>query len=96
MHVLDITIVSMRFSDDASMILGDVQLELGQSRTATTGTQTITLRCQSTPSRRVRPDSLLVGDALRQLRRMPVVRSGEARLTFAKGLKPLGAERRVA
>ncbi|MEM6277343.1 MAG: hypothetical protein AAF714_10365 [Pseudomonadota bacterium] len=87
MTVLDILVVTMGFSNDGREVLGDVRFSLRDLK----GTErNLTIRCQCPVSKRIRPDALLIGDAIRQLRRMPEIRSGEARLRFAKGLKPLG------
>jgi len=86
MTVLDILIVSLGFGSDGREVVGDVQFMIDHPGG---GTRTLTMRCQCQTSRRVRPDALLIGNAIHQLRRMPEIRSGQARLHFAKGLKPL-------
>ncbi|MEM1375536.1 MAG: hypothetical protein AAGF78_14270 [Pseudomonadota bacterium] len=86
MTVLDILVVTMGFSDDGREVLGDVRFSLRDTADAV---RSLTMRCQCPVSKRIRPDALLIGDAIRQLRRMPEIRSGQTRLRFAKGLKPL-------
>ncbi|MEM1375579.1 MAG: hypothetical protein AAGF78_14490 [Pseudomonadota bacterium] len=86
MTVLDILVVTMGFSDSGRNVLGDVRFSL---RDGSGTARSLTMRCQCPVSKRIRPDALLIGDAIRQLRRMPEIRSGETRLSFAKGLKPL-------
>jgi len=86
MHVLDIIIQSQRISDDGRSIVGQVQFAIASEGQ---GARRLSVDCHTALSARIRPDALLVGDAIRQLRRMPEIRSGAERLSFAKGLKPL-------
>ncbi|MEM9854617.1 MAG: hypothetical protein AAF841_09215 [Pseudomonadota bacterium] len=90
MTVLDILILSMGFSEDGKQVLGDVKFMIDNPGNVPRG---LTLKCKCEASQRIRPDALLIGDAIRQLRRMPEIRSGEQRLKFAKGLKPLRADK---
>ncbi|MEM1301944.1 MAG: hypothetical protein AAGH17_05115 [Pseudomonadota bacterium] len=94
MHILDIIILAQRISDDGRSVIGKVQFAI---ETAVKGnghsTQLLCVDCQTAISARIRPDALLIGDAIRQLRRMPEVRSGAERLSFAKGLNPLQTAR---
>lgn len=86
MHVLDIVVTSLQFSPDNKRVMGKVVFTVTDE---VEGSKTMDMVCDTESSSRIRPDALLVGDAIRQLRRMPEFRSGSARLTFAKGLKPL-------
>lgn len=93
MTVIDILILSLGFARDRKKVLGNVQITVSD---ADTGYRTMNLDCTCQSSSRVRPDALLIGDAIRQLRRMPEIRSGADRLKFAEGLSPLQSESRVA
>ncbi|MEO0485507.1 MAG: hypothetical protein AAF092_06310 [Pseudomonadota bacterium] len=86
MTVLDILIVSLGFSNDGTEVRGDVMFKLTDAEGED---KSLTMTCTCRASKRIRPDALLIGDAIRQLRRLPEVRSGEVRLKFAKGLKPI-------
>jgi len=86
MHVLDIVVTSLQFSPDGTKVIGGVQFTVTDDAT---GSKTINVGCETPVSARIQPDALLIGDAIRQLRRTPEIRSGSAYLTFAKGLKPL-------
>ncbi|MCH2076755.1 MAG: hypothetical protein MK180_07690 [Rhodobacteraceae bacterium] len=86
MKVFDILIVSMGFSPDGKDVVGDVRFMVEDP---TGGTRSMTIQCRCTASQRIRPDALLIGEGVRQLRRIPEVRSGQAPLSFARGLKPL-------
>ena len=89
MIVLDNVIVSMGFSPDDSEVSGQVKVSLKDAGRL----RSLTLECRCATSQRVRPDALLIGEAIQQLRRSPRVRSGEVRLEFAKGLKPIETAR---
>ena len=86
MHVLDIIILSQQISADGKSVIGKVQFAID---CVERGTRLLSVDCATALSARIRPDALLIGDAIRQLRRMPEIRSGSDRLSFAKGLKPL-------
>ncbi|MEM9349618.1 MAG: hypothetical protein AAGA47_05110 [Pseudomonadota bacterium] len=86
MIVLDILIVSLGYNSDGTNVLGDVRFEISEKAGET---RSLTVSCRCPLSNRIPADALLVGDAIRQLRRMPEIRSGERRLEFAPGLKPL-------
>ena len=92
MTVFDIVVMSCAFSESGSEVMGDVQFSITD---ATSKERSITMQCRCPVSKRIRPDALLIGDAIRQLRRMPEIRSGQTALKFAKGLKPL-AEAKAA
>lgn len=86
MTVLDILIVSLGFSADSKDVIGDVRFEISE----TSGeTRMMTMACRCPASQRIQPDALLIGDAIRQLRRLQKIRSGEQSLRFAPGLKPV-------
>lgn len=93
MTVIDILVLKLGFACDSKAVFGKVQITLSD---AASGCRTMNLDCTCQSSARVRPDALLIGDAIRQLRRMPEIRSGADRLKFADGLKPLQSEIRVA
>lgn len=86
MKVFDILIVSMGFSPDGKDVVGDVRFMVEEPAG---GTRSMTVQCRCPSSQRIRADALLIGEAVRQLRRMPEVRSGQAPLSFSRGLKPL-------
>ena len=86
MKVLDILIVSMGYSANGRDVIGDVKFMIEEPLG---GTRSLTVQCRCPVSMRIRPDALLIGEAVRQLRRMPEIRSGQAPLQFARGLKPL-------
>ncbi|MEO0356908.1 MAG: hypothetical protein AAF386_01195 [Pseudomonadota bacterium] len=87
MHILDISIMSMRRSLDGKRVLGDVIFRIGGQ--ANRPDRDLRVSCDTVFSSRIRPDAILVGDAIRQVRRLPHIRCGENRLTFASGLRPL-------
>ncbi|MEM1237426.1 MAG: hypothetical protein AAGI10_10680 [Pseudomonadota bacterium] len=93
MTVLDILILNLGFSKDTSEVVGNVQISLGSR---TTEYRTLKLKCRCPNSARIRPDALLIGDAVRQLRHLPEIRSGAEYLRFADGLKPLNQTAQVA
>ncbi len=90
MTVLDILIKSLGLTPDGKAVVGEVQF-LVKDCSGNTSRFTVSCRCQT--SRRIPPDALLIGDAIRQLRRAPEVRCGDVRLEFAKSLKPLASAR---
>lgn len=90
MHILDISITSMRRSLDGKRVLGDVLFRIGAHEHRPE--RDLRVSCDTLFSNRIRPDAILVGDAIRQIRRLPQVRNGENRLTFASGLRPLAKQ----
>ncbi|MEL6914934.1 MAG: hypothetical protein AAFP13_10565 [Pseudomonadota bacterium] len=92
MTVLDIVVLSVAFTAMGDSVFGKVQVVLSEG----SETRTVTLDCRTPASRRIRPDALLVGEAIRQLRRMPEIRSGQARLRFSRGLRPIANQSNVA
>ncbi|WP_147127180.1 hypothetical protein [Shimia ponticola] len=86
MHILDIIIQSQRISEDGTSVVGKVTFSI---RTRAGKSRQICMDCHTRLSKRIRPDALLISDAIRQLRRMPEIRSGTERLSFAKGMNPL-------
>lgn len=93
MTVLDIIILDLGYSADGKDIHGTVQIAVTGGRS---GYRTLCLTCRCPASARIRHDALLVGDALRQLRRLPELRNGDGALHFAEGLTPLQPAARVA
>jgi len=90
MRIDDILIDSMAFSDDGATVIGDVSVHLTEDPHSTVPKARIErLACTVVHSRRIQPEAALIGQAIRQLRRLPEIRLGFARLSFAKGLKPL-------
>ncbi|MEM6727271.1 MAG: hypothetical protein AAF618_02110 [Pseudomonadota bacterium] len=89
MTIIDILILNMGYGDNGQRVLGQVKflLERGTGKP-----ESLTMSCSVPISARIRPDALLIGDAVRQLRRTPEIRSGAARLKFARGLRPLPAQ----
>ncbi|MEO1704862.1 MAG: hypothetical protein AAFR50_05920 [Pseudomonadota bacterium] len=92
MTIIDIVVISLAFSAQGDDVIGDVRFTIEQDA----GTRTLTIPSRASTSRRIRPDALLIGEAIRELRRLPEVRSGEVRLRFAKGLTPFQDQTRVA
>ena len=91
MHIIDISISTIRSSTNGKNILGDVTFTI--ERTAAAPARSVTVCCDTPISKHIRSDAVILGDAIRQLRRMPEIRSGENRLSFAPGLRPLAASR---
>ena len=85
MHIVDIVILSQRFTEDARYVEGRVQFMIA---TGSIGARRLTLSCMAPLNAGTHPETLLVADAIRQVRRMPEIRSGQHTLTFARGLKP--------
>ncbi|MEM8592973.1 MAG: hypothetical protein AAGF13_10645 [Pseudomonadota bacterium] len=93
MKIVDIVVKSLGYSGDGSEVVGDVQFAVANREG---GTRTATIACRCKVSQRVRHDALLIGEAIHLLRRRPEIRSGEDRLEFARGLKPLSAGAKAA
>ncbi|MGB1235709.1 MAG: hypothetical protein ACPG5U_08250 [Planktomarina sp.] len=91
MHILDISITSMRRSMDGKRVLGDVMFQINTND----DDRTLRVSCDTPFSKRIRPDAILIGDAIRQLRRLPDIRSGDDRLSFEPGLRPLSRNSRT-
>ncbi|MGV6839973.1 MAG: hypothetical protein ACWA40_07235 [Planktomarina sp.] len=87
MHILDISITSMRRSMDGKRVLGDVTFVVDATKKKSKHQVHIT--CDTPYSERIRADAVLIGDAIQQVRRLPDIRDGTDRLTFASGLRPL-------
>ncbi|MEL7301709.1 MAG: hypothetical protein AAFM92_15110 [Pseudomonadota bacterium] len=86
MTLLDIVVLSMAFTAMGDEVFGKVQVILAEDD----GTRVMTLQCRAPASRRIQPDAILIGEAIRQVRRMPEVLSGEVRLKFSRSLRPIG------
>lgn len=91
MHIEQIEIKSLNLTPDGKSVRGSVEFRIAGKggRPA----KYLTVTCDTLYSHKIRPDALLIGDAIRQLRRTPEVRAGLARLSFAKGLKPLSTSK---
>lgn len=87
MHIQNISITSMRRSMDGTRVLGDVIFQINTND----DDRTLRVSCDTPFSKSIRPDAILIGDAIRQLRRQPDIRSGDNRLTFEPGLRPLSS-----
>ena len=85
MHISDISITSMRRSMDGKRVLGDVTFQVRRNDQD----RSLMVSCDTPFSKKIRPDAVLIGDAIRQLRRLPEIRSGDDRLSFEGGLRPL-------
>lgn len=92
MHITNISITSIRRSLNGKRLLGDVNFEIGA--TEITRARNMKVSCDTLFSNKIRSDAVLLGDAIRQLRRLPQIRSGQERLTFEPGLKPLATSRK--
>lgn len=86
MTVFEIVVLNLGFSKDGDCANGDVRIDVADDDG---DMRSLTFSCACPKSDRVRHDALLIGEAIRQLRRMPEIRSGQVRLKFAKSLKPL-------
>lgn len=91
MQIQDIQITSIRRSVDGKRVLGDVAFRISENDHA----REMVVHCETPFSSQIREDALLVGDAIRQLRRLPEMQSGEQRLRFAPGLRPLATTRQM-
>ena len=89
MHIEDISITSFRKSVDGKRISGDVTF-LYSSRTDA-GKRRMTIGCDTLFSAKIRNDAVLIGDAIRQIRKLPEIQSGAQRVTFSRGLRPLAS-----
>lgn len=93
MHIKDISITSIRRSMDGKRLLGDVTFEIAAAQL--TQAQTLVVSCDAPYSKKIRADAVLVGDAIRQLRRLPELRSGQERLSFEPGMNPLSTHQKT-
>lgn len=96
MHILDIIVISQQTSPNGREVTGQVQFTLTaetEPNKERSKPYHLTLDCVCRTSARVRSDALLIGAAIRQLRRRPEVQSGQNRISFAKGLSPLQSAR---
>lgn len=93
MHIQNITLTAIHRSPDGKRLWGEVDFDIAASDAAPG--RLIKISCDIAYSNKIRPDAILVGDAVRQLRRLPELRSGETRLTFEPGIKPLAANNNV-
>ena len=86
MHIENISISSFRKSMDGKRINGDVTFLYKDKNGAK---RRLTISCDTLYSNKIRNDAVLIGDAIRQIRKLPEIQSGAQRITFAKGLRPL-------
>lgn len=91
MHVTQITVQSIRHSYDGKRVFGDVAFAIETETTDPLGKELL-VSCNLPFSQKIRADALLVGDAIRQLRKLPAIRSGREVISFDKGLvqNPMG------
>lgn len=91
MRINDISITDLHRTADGQRLLGDVTF----STTANEGgnPSKVVISCDVAYNHKVRADAILIGEAIRQLRRLPDIRSGVDRLFFDPGLRPLATTR---
>lgn len=87
MHIKDISISSLRHSNDGKTILGDVIFLI--SGDSGSNDQRLKLVCETAFSPHIRADAALIGSAIRKLRQLPGVRSGLEKISFEPGMRPL-------
>ncbi|MGR3490580.1 MAG: hypothetical protein ACU0DW_00870 [Shimia sp.] len=93
MKVLDIVVASLQVDAESASVFGSVRFEVEEPGNRI---RQFNLSCAAPFSRHVQPEVLLIGDGIRQLRRMPEVRSGDMTLSFSKGLMPADGQSKVA
>ncbi|MGR3466261.1 MAG: hypothetical protein ACU0CI_00155 [Shimia sp.] len=89
MKVLDILVSTLQVEAESATVFGEVRFEVEEPGSRV---RNLKLSCAAPLSRHIRPEVLLISDGIRQLRRLPEVRSGEMALSFAKGLVPLDGQ----
>lgn len=89
MHIQNITVDTLQTSFDGKRLQGQVHFDIAPTPDA--AARTLKIDCDVAFSNKIRPDAIIVGEAVRQLRRLPELRMGEERLTFEPGMKPLAA-----
>lgn len=90
MQVEDIKVLSCRTSLDGQNISGQVAFAVSGRNGLP---HDMIVSCTTPTLRKIPTDALLIGDAIRQLRRLPQVKSGLTRLCFAPDLRPLSTSR---
>lgn len=85
MHILKIVILSLAERDLCGLVTGQVAFTVAYPAGRT---EVLTIDVETAYSRRIHPEAILAGAAIRSLRRLPDIRNGKARLSFEHGVSP--------